>query len=220
MEMYKDKKQSYYSNVRYEMLSLIPTKAGIRVLEIGAGGGNTLVAFKESHPDAEVSGIELNPIAGSNQDSALIRKFVFGNIETMDIPFDEEYFDVVLCGDVLEHLIDPWKAIDKIQKLLKPGGVLIASIPNIRHYSAFFKIFLRGNFTYTEHGLFDRTHFRFFCKRDMVAMLSTPKLTVQSANPIFRLLRIKKLQILDALTFGLFREFLSLQYILVAKRSV
>ena len=73
-------------------------------------------------------------------------------------------FDAVIFGDVLEHMRDPWTALAAASELLAPGGRIVASIPNIAHWSARLAL-LRGRFTYAESGLFDATHLRFFTRR-------------------------------------------------------
>jgi 2-polyprenyl-3-methyl-5-hydroxy-6-metoxy-1,4-benzoquinol methylase len=219
MESYKQKERAYFTNIRFDLIALIPKNANARILELGAGGGDTLVAIKSEGLAKEVVGIELNPLPGSNQEHSSIDKFLFGNIETMDIPFGEGYFDAIICGDVLEHLIDPWAVVEKATKYLKTGGLLITSIPNIRYYGAMFEIFGRGNFRYTEHGLFDKTHLRFFCRKDMVRLLSIAKMEVSTVYPIFELLPDSRIRTLNRITFGLFEEFLSMQFVIVTKKT-
>ena len=63
----------------------------------------------------------------------LLDGFFEGNIETMRLEFDEGFFDVVILGDILEHLYSPWKTIKLLSKYLRSGGYIIASIPNFRN---------------------------------------------------------------------------------------
>ncbi len=84
-----------------------------------------------------------------------------GDVETLDLPFDREYFDCVVCADVLEHLRDPGRLLARVRPLMAPGGTLIASIPNVRHYSIFMML-AAGLWTYQPEGLMDSTHLRFF----------------------------------------------------------
>ena len=71
--------------------------------------------------------------------------------------------DVVLCADVLEHLRDPWDTLAWLRTLLAPGGRAVISVPNVAHWTARREL-LRGRFPYAQHGLFDRTHLRFFTR--------------------------------------------------------
>jgi SAM-dependent methyltransferase len=72
-------------------------------------------------------------------------------------------FDALVCGDVLEHLRDPWDALAFLATLLRPGGTAAISVPNVAHWTGR-RALLRGRFPYAEHGLFDRTHLRFFTR--------------------------------------------------------
>ena len=72
-------------------------------------------------------------------------------------------FDAVIFGDVLEHMRDPGSVLAATQELLSPGSRVVASIPNIAHWSARVQLLL-GRFPYAESGLFDATHLRFFTR--------------------------------------------------------
>ena len=76
---------------------------------------------------------------------------------------------VVLLGDVLEHLVDPAAALRGMHALLTPGGVVIASIPNVACWPARLAL-ARGTFDYADFGIFDRTHLRFFTRRTARAL--------------------------------------------------
>ncbi|RMD49523.1 MAG: class I SAM-dependent methyltransferase, partial [Ignavibacteria bacterium] len=78
-------------------------------------------------------------------------------------------FDLIMFADVLEHLIDPEYVLKELKNKLKPGGEIIASIPNIRHWSIFRQL-LEGNWNYAEHGLLDKTHLRFFTRKTMISL--------------------------------------------------
>jgi methionine biosynthesis protein MetW len=72
-------------------------------------------------------------------------------------------FEVVIFADVLEHLRDPWETLAFARALLADGGRALVSVPNIGHWTAR-RALVRGRFRYAEHGLFDRTHLRFFTR--------------------------------------------------------
>jgi 2-polyprenyl-3-methyl-5-hydroxy-6-metoxy-1,4-benzoquinol methylase len=218
MEIYKDKEQAYFTNIRHDLINFVSHDPKNKILEVGAGGGDTLITIKKMGLATEVVGIELNKVEGSNQGDPSIDRFIFGNIESMEIDLPENYFNIIMCGDVLEHLIDPWKTIEKLQPHLKKGGKLIASIPNIRYYRALYQVFVKGQFSYTEFGLFDKTHLRFFCKRDMLNILSTPQLKPDHIAPIFKHLPPSRINTINNFTLGLFEEFLTLQYLVSATK--
>ncbi len=86
------------------------------VLDIGCSSGALGVAIKEN--GTRVSGIEAFPEAENKQKEKLDH-VVLGDIETMDMPYEEEQFDCVIFGDVLEHLFDPWAVIEKSKAIYK-----------------------------------------------------------------------------------------------------
>src|SRR3972149_8920682 len=154
--MYEEKPTKYYSYYRMSLINLIPKNKDNKILEIGAGGGNTLVKIKELGIAKQVVGVELIKIENSNQSNSNIERFIIGNIENIELGFEENYFDVILCGDVLEHLLDPWQTVKKLQKYLKRGGIFIASIPNIREKSTLISIIFKGDFKYEDSGILDK----------------------------------------------------------------
>lgn len=220
MRMYQGKSKKYFSNPRYDLISLIPGREGNRVLEVGAGSCDTLCEIKRSGLAMEVTGIELVSLPGTMQHDPLIDRLIIGDIEKMDPGLSEKYFDVIICGDVLEHLTDPWSMMKKIANYLKDDGVIIISVPNIREYHIMYRIFFLGDFRYTDQGILDKTHLRFFCKKNIIEMLSATGFEPVSVNPIFRFDRAqRKNRILDMFTFGIIRDFLTAQYVIVSHKK-
>jgi len=219
MEFYVEKKEDYFSHPRLDIINLIPKNADNKILEIGAGGGDTLVEIKKQKLAREVIGVELMKLPGTKQSDPNIDQWIYANIENYDLPFEKESFDVIICGDVFEHLIDPWNIVNKLTPFLKIGGSLITSIPNIRIKNALYKIYFKGNFGYTTEGIFDKTHLRFFCKKNMMDMLTTENLQVVEIKRNFDLNpENSRTKFINRLTLNLFEEFLALQFLFVAKR--
>ena len=220
---YAVKTQDYFSNVRRDVITFLPYNPQQKVLEIGAGGGNTILYLKENNLAAEVMGVELMRIPNSHQDHPLIDKFQIANIEQEQIQAEREYFDVIICADVLEHLIDPWQTVDKIATYLKKDGLLIVSMPNIREWKTLAKVVFKGDFNYQPGGgIMDRTHLRFFCKRNIRQLLDTSLLYPLQGKPNFMLSVLpegRKRRLINRLTLGLFEDFLAVQYIFVAKKK-
>ena len=147
--------------------------------------------------------------------------FISIRLENIDAP--EEYFDIIICADVLEHLADPSKCIAKISRHLKSGGRLIASIPNIREFKTLFNIAFRGDFKYeVKGGILDNTHLRFFCKKNILQLMSTDSLSPVYCKPNFLLKAVpqgRKRRLINRLTFGVFLNFLAIQYLCVAEKK-
>lgn len=221
MHYYDIKDKDYFTGTRIDLIQLLPNNPEQKVLEIGAGGGDTITYIKKNNLAKEVMGLELFEIPNSNQSNPAIDKFVLGNIEQMDVPAEENYFDVIICGDVLEHLIDPWAVVEKLTKYLKVGGVMIASLPNVREMNTLIKIAVLGDFRYKEEGgVLDKTHLRFFCKKNIIDLLTTAKLKPVYNCPSFKYNPSQKSRkIMNMLTLGLFQNFLTFQHLVISKKT-
>jgi 2-polyprenyl-3-methyl-5-hydroxy-6-metoxy-1,4-benzoquinol methylase len=217
--MYESKGQEYFTLCRMDMLEAIPGNGKNKILEIGAGSGETLLKAKALGLAEEVVGVELVRLGNGKQSHPAIDRFIIGDVEQMDLPLEQNYFDVVLCGDVLEHLTDPWKTVKKLSTYLKPNGYFIASIPNIREIKTLLKIVLHGDFNYNVAGILDKTHLRFFCKKNMLALFEQSGLTVISIKSNLDILGKGKRVLLNKLTFRFFSEFLEGEYLLVAQKE-
>jgi 2-polyprenyl-3-methyl-5-hydroxy-6-metoxy-1,4-benzoquinol methylase len=155
---------SYYAHARPEILALVP-EAALRVLDVGCGVGRLGEAIR-ARQGAEVTGVEVDVPAAEEAKGRLAR-VVVGDVERPDVDFDRAAFDCVVCGDVIEHLEDPDAFLGRARGWLRPGGTLVASLPNARHYSVVGGL-LAGDWTYEAAGLLDETHLGFYTRRDMV----------------------------------------------------
>ena len=133
-----------------------------RVLDVGCATGYLAEAL--SARGCTVSGVEFDAEA-AEQARPHLERLVVGDIETMDLSevFGEDRFDVIVFGDVLEHLRDPLSALRRAKALLTERGSVVASIPNIAHGSVRLAL-VAGRFDYQELGLLDSTHVRFFTR--------------------------------------------------------
>lgn len=163
--------EHYYGLTRGDVVDFLGKyldKKGIQpshALEIGCSSGGTGAMIKEKLGVKYYAGLELMPEAAKAAEKNL-DWVQCGNIEDMiakdqlgQIP--DKPYDLILYLDVLEHLIDPWKVLAETSKLLKPGGLLIGSIPNAGNLYVLWKL-MRDQFEYDDEGLLDRTHLRFF----------------------------------------------------------
>lgn len=222
MNLYSTKSQTYYTSVRTDLVSLLPSVPSLKVLEVGAGGGDTLVYIKEQKLAAEVVGIDIFDLPGTNQQHPQIDRFIIVDIEKSDLDYPPGYFDVILCGDVIEHLVDPWATIKKLSRYLKTDGLFVISTPNFRHLNNFVTIFLRGDFKYNPAGdLLDKTHLRFFCKKNIADLVITNELKLKSIDPIIAFEHYRPrwfVRLFNALTGRLFEQFIVSQYVVVGQR--
>ncbi|MFT8887387.1 MAG: glycosyltransferase [Ethanoligenens sp.] len=154
--------QSVYSTfVRTDVLALMQEKPEreLSVLEVGCACGATLLKIKDLYPHAKLYGLESNPNAAAV--AASFADVKDWDVEQMPLPYGEQSFDYILFADVLEHLKNPGRVLQNMKRYLKQGGYILASIPNIMHYSVMNGL-LCGRFTYEDAGILDRTHLRFF----------------------------------------------------------
>ena len=201
---------TYYQHVRREIQPLLPKKVD-RILDVGAGVGATLGWLKTIYPNAETTGVELNPVLWTelkrNVDVAII-----GNIE--ECTGNLRTYDLILLLDVLEHLVDSIGALRKLSKLLEPQGHIIVSLPNIAHLSVAGPLLLKRRFAYRDAGILDRTHLRFFVEETAIKLLNDSDLIV--TDGLLSGLQGNKAKLLDRLSFGLLRHHLTKQYIMLA----
>jgi 2-polyprenyl-3-methyl-5-hydroxy-6-metoxy-1,4-benzoquinol methylase len=144
-----------------------------RVLELGCATGMFGRVLKERHPKAHVTGIEAGHAAAAVAATRLDR-VITSRLEDVDFAahgIGPGSFDLVVAGDVLEHLHNPWEALVRVRPLIAPGGRLVASVPNVRNLGVIASLAVAGRFEYTERGLLDITHLRFFTLDDLRVML-------------------------------------------------
>jgi 2-polyprenyl-3-methyl-5-hydroxy-6-metoxy-1,4-benzoquinol methylase len=140
---------------------------GKRVLDVGCSSG--YLARPLSERGNTIVGIELDPEAAHAAEQFCERVLV-GDVETMELPLEPSSFDVVLCGDVVEHLRDPVAALARLRAFLKPGGRVVLSTPNIANWAIRLSL-LGGRWRYTERGILDRTHTHLFTRATLAEAL-------------------------------------------------
>jgi len=111
-----------------------------------------------------VVGIECDPAQAARARERLDQVLV-GDAETLTLPFPPGVFDCIICADVLEHLRDPWAFLARIRPLLAAQGLLLASIPNVQFVQVLWEL-VQGRWAYQPAGILDRTHLRFFTRRE------------------------------------------------------
>ncbi len=152
---------------------------GKRVLDLGCGAGKLGEHFKNS--GGEWYGITISEAEAVIARTRL-KEVLVHDLDLLEkLPFPADFFDAVILADVLEHLKKPERILQLIKFHLKPGGRIIASIPNIANFKVRFRL-LAGKFQYEEFGILDNTHLRFYT-------LDTAKQLIASAG--YRILDVK-----------------------------
>jgi 2-polyprenyl-3-methyl-5-hydroxy-6-metoxy-1,4-benzoquinol methylase len=210
---YKDKPSRYYEAARKDLASEVPVGTHA-VLEVGCGRGGTGALLKSEGRAQWVTGIELMEDAAQKA-KGVLDEVLIGNVENMDLPFVEGQFDAMIFGDVLEHLVDPWRVLEKLVTFLKPQGLVIASLPNVRNWRVLLPLLFLGRWDYKELGVMDRTHLRFFTRDGMIKLFHGSNLEIKSLTPLG-----ERSLVLSRLPIGPLKEFIVPQYILVGIRTV
>jgi SAM-dependent methyltransferase len=205
---------AYYHGQREDLLELLP--GGVEnVLEVGCGAGGT-GALLRAHGCREIVGIELNPRVAIKAQRVFDRLFV-GNVEELDLTEYRGHFDAIIYGDVLEHLIDPWRVLHVHRGLLCDTGVAVASLPNIRYYKVIRDLALHGLWEYRDRGILDRTHLRFFTYGSILKLFETSGFVVDRVEG--RPSGSRLLKTLNHILRGRLHHILVVQYRVVARKS-
>lgn len=216
-ELYLEKDKTYFSYIRWDIINQVP-EGNHRILDVGCGAGATLLKLKELGKANEIFGIEINEdIAGKL--SPLLNGIIIGDIESIKLPFNEKYFDYILFGDILEHLINPDKILNQYKELLKDDGFIIATIPNIKHFNILLRLIILDEFKYVDEGILDKSHLRFFTKKEIENLFMRNKFKIVEINPIIygRIKILKNLFRNKILPGG---SFFALQYLIKARKKL
>ena len=162
-----------YISIRQDIIGQIEG-SNLSVLDVGCAVGENGKYLKDKKIASDVWGIEyslkMGEVARKNIDNVIV-----GDIQSESVidQIPDDYFDYLLFGDVLEHLIEPWDVLNKLSAKLKKNGRVIISVPNIGHFDSFISIFLKKTFPRNQRGIFDKTHLRFFAESDLKDLLSS-----------------------------------------------
>lgn len=212
---------AYYRRRREELVPFLPEGCA-RVLEVGCGEGSFRVHF-----DAECEYWGIEPVAAA---AAVARRtlheVLVGTYDEVSGRLPEDYFDLVVCNDVIEHMVEPETFLRGVGKHLREEGRLLASVPNVRYCGNLRELLLERDWRYREEGILDATHLRFFTEKSLRRILEATGweiLELRGVNPVSlqagsrwsRLLRRMGCRAIFAL-FGRDLEFL--QYAVRARR--
>lgn len=176
-----DKNRDYYNSDRRELLDYIPLQCA-RSVEFGCGTGEFSALLKTVR-NTEPWAVEIYQESAQKAAAKLDRVINADALESLsELP--DGYFDCAIFLDVPEHLVDPYALLKSIKAKLKPGGLVVCSIPNIRYYRAFSKYVFKGDWNYEEHGIMDKTHVRFFTRKSILKTVSEHRYDILRLNGI------------------------------------
>ena len=215
---YEAKPAGYFELARPEMLPFVPPGCR-RVLDVGCGQGNFGGLLKITR-NIEVWGLE--PVAAAAAEAAKKLDRVIEGVFDDAAGLPAASFDAIIFNDVLEHLVDAKAALHLSRRLLQPGGAVVASIPNIRHFPTFWELAVRGEWNYADSGILDRTHLRFFTRKSIPVFFADGGFKVEQIEGINPHLggtgrKWGLFKILNGLTFGAIEDMRYLQFAIVAR---
>ena len=158
------------SSIKFDIIDRIneAKEKEFNILEFDCELGATLLKLKYIYPNAKIYGIETNNCVGRLGEK---------NLELMRVDFEENYsmdfkddkanfFDYIILGNRLQLSRDPWTLLNSVKKFLKPGGYVIATIPNLMHHSVISQL-LSGRFMYNENAILNRNNNKFYTLSDI-----------------------------------------------------
>jgi 2-polyprenyl-3-methyl-5-hydroxy-6-metoxy-1,4-benzoquinol methylase len=182
---------SSYTGRRKDLLALVDGAPG-RVLDVGCAIGASGGWLKEQY-GCTVVGVEIDPgmaeLARSRIDEVHVGDL---NQTTLTALVGEQRFDLILLGDVLEHLVDPWTALAQARAMLSETGRIVTSLPNINHVSTLASLIFFRRWPYRDRGIHDRTHLRFFTRKNLLELYAGAGLDIEEER--------RNLRIVDAVS--------------------
>jgi ubiquinone/menaquinone biosynthesis C-methylase UbiE len=175
------KSNEYFAGARQPFVDALRTDARSSILEIGCSYGGTGALALGSGKCARYIGVDISEKA-LVQAKKVLTETHLGNVEAMALPWSEESFDALILSEVLEHLVDPWATLERLARLVRPGGQLLVGSPNIANLSVV-RSLLRGRFDYREQGVMDRTHLRWFTPATYRELVSGAGFIVEECLP-------------------------------------
>jgi len=171
--------QTYSGIIRPEMIQFLPNEYS-KVLEIGCNTGNFVQYMSKP---CEYWGIEpfeeAANVAKSKMDKVLIG---FYDKVVNEIP--DNYFDLIIANDVIEHMEQPWNFLKSIKAKMTEKASLVLSIPNVRYYDNLKNLLLHKDWKYVDEGILDITHLRFFTKKSIIRLLNETEFEIEMMKGI------------------------------------
>ena len=162
----------YYLYPRPELADQIekPAEEKLKILDIGCGCGALMGYVRGRFPNAETYGIEL--VQQAAELAAVMGNVICADVEQLSFPWAPESFDYVIMGDVLEHLRNPADVLRKVRRVLKRGGHIVVSMPNMKHFSVFLPLLMQDVFPYADAGILDTTHLKMYTKTEICNLVN------------------------------------------------
>lgn len=211
---YAIKPASYFSNARADFVDRLPRDPSAQILEIGCGTGATGALALSEGCCGRYVGVELFETAAAEAREVL-SDVITGNVETLDFDWQPAAFDALIMSEVLEHLVEPGQVLKNLARFIRPGGLLLASSPNISHWRVVRELIM-GRFQLADQGVFDRTHLRWFTPNSFADMATAAGFDVEEIGPVTAF--SPRTEMISRLTGGRFDHLFMTQIAMIARR--
>jgi len=201
----------YFEYFRSDIIEVVPATARY-VLSVGCAAGKTEAELVKR--GIKVVGLEINHKAATiaRQRGLTVLE---GDASKIDVGTSSNSYDCLIYADVLEHLPDPVAVLKRHVKSLKPNGIVYVCVPNLRHYSVFWQLFVRGRVNYVDAGILDRTHLRITTRKMVLGWFE--QTGIEPMNCKYLMYRRRE-KLVSACLFGLAKEFIAVQVGLVGRK--
>lgn len=168
-----------YCGARPDMVAWLPAEYS-RVLEIGCADGK----FREVlNLSCEYWGIEPDHKTASLA-SQHLSNILIGTFLDVHDQLPDEYFDLIICNDVIEHMSDHDMFLEMIKCKMRQGAYLVGSIPNIRYIKTLYELLIKKEWNYSDMGVLDRTHLRCFTEKSFKETILNHKFVINRCQGI------------------------------------
>ena len=189
-------------------MDLVP-EYGLLIGSIGCGRASTEQVLVKA--GREVHGVDISEEAIKVAKKRITSASVITN--EMLMPFAENSLDGLILADVLEHMPKAWQRLEQFAKMVKPGGWILISVPNMRQLRVIYTLVIRGDWPENPTGIFDDTHIQVMTHKRLLRWADQSNLSlVKWQNSYFYRPQITAIyKLINALTFNYFKGFFDYQ---------
>ena len=207
--------QYVYGDVpRPDLVPLFPSDGQI-IGSIGCGTGVTEQVLVQA--GREVHGVDISAPAIEIAKTRLTSARLIAPDERM--PFAERSLDGLILADVIEHIPAAWDVLRDFVKMVRPGGWVLISVPNMRHWMTIYHFLLRADWPEMEMGIYDKTHLHVITRKRLTRWCDRAGLKIERwfprYDPLPKFSRVTRP--MDKLTLGLFHDWFMFQLQLIAR---
>jgi SAM-dependent methyltransferase len=169
-----------YTNAGNPLVAKLVPPTAMTILDVGCGAGDNARLLLNQSPSRRITGLTYSPTEARLAETVCETVHI-ADVTTVDPKRLGGPFDAIIFSHVLEHVAEPAIVFERLLPCLASRGAVIILVPNVLQWRTRWQ-FLRGRFEYTEFGVLDRTHLRFYTPQSAIAELVKPIAGVQLDN--------------------------------------